>query len=334
MGLKGVFSRLRGKSAPITDQSLVAWFHELPPRSVSIAGGKGASLGDMLNAELSVPMGFVVCAASFRAFLEANGGVNAFISGVRDLDVDNDSTLAQVAGKLREFVMSKTIPAAVEKAIRKSYTEFGENVLVAVRSSATSEDSETASFAGQQETFLNVQGADTVLLRVRECWASFFTPRALFYRAQKGSLSDSGMAVVVQRMVKPDKSGVLFTVDPVQGQRDHMIVEAVFGLGEAVVSGAITPDHYVLSRSGGLPVREHIAVKPIAVVYDEESRNTCEVTLSDEQSRARVLSNDELRLLVDLGLKLEAHFGKPQDVEWSIEGGEVFLLQSRPITTL
>ena len=175
-----------------------------------------------------------------------------------------------------------------------------------------SEDGLTASFAGQQESYLNVRGGDAVLDRVRECWASFFSPRALFYRAQKAVLADTRMAVVVQEMVQADKSGVMFTVDPIRNRRDCMVIEGAPGLGEAIVSGEITPDHYVVSREEGVIV---------------------EVFIPDDE-RGRVLSEHELDGLRRLGLRLEAFFGSPQDVEWCIRGGELLLLQSRPITTL
>src|SRR5205085_6607654 len=179
---------------------------------------------------------------------------------------------------------------------------------VAVRSSACAEDSETASYAGQQETYLNVSGGDEVCTRIVDCWASFFSERALFYRARKGSLTDLGMAVVVQKMLDPVKSGVIFTADPVIRRRDRIIIEAVFGLGEQVVSGAVTPDHYVVDRAGNIK-REQIVAK-------------------------RVLEAEELRQLVQLGRKLEEHFGTPQDIEWAMEDGNIYLLQSRPVTTL
>ena len=193
------------------------------------------------------------------------------------------------------------------EAVLAAYAELGEG-LVAVRSSACAEDSETASYAGQQETFLNVFGGVEVCGRIVDCWASFFSERALFYRARKGSLDDLRMAVVVQRMVEPRKSGVLFTVDPVQRRRDRMIVEAIYGLGEQVVSGHATPDHYVVDRAGA-PTRQHLP-------------------------NGGVLDGAELAALAELGRSLEEQFGGPQDVEWAIADGELYLLQSRPVTTL
>jgi pyruvate,water dikinase len=207
-------------------------------------------------------------------------------------------------GEAQELVRSAEPP---REPIAGAYARLGGEA-VAVRSSACAEDSELASFAGQQETYLHVQGAAEVCARVVDCWASFFSERALFYRARKGSLDDLAMAVVVQRMVAPEKAGVLFTVDPVQRRRDRMVVEAVFGLGDQVVSGQVTPDHYVVDRAG--------------------------VRRLERLVNGGVLTDDELARLAELGVALERHFGRPQDIEWAIADGEIFLLQSRPVTTL
>jgi pyruvate,water dikinase len=206
---------------------------------------------------------------------------------------------------------TEKITAAYEKLVgvrlTSTYKVVG-NKKVAVRSSAVAEDSEAASYAGQQETYLFVEGAEEVCRRVVDCWASFFSERALFYRSQKGSLEDLRMAVVVQKMVDPEKSGVIFTVDPVRRRRDRMVVEAVRGIGERVVSGEVTPDHYALDRKG--------KVKREKVVDD------------------RVLTDDELQRLGDLGRQLEERHGVAQDIEWAMIGEEIYLLQSRPVTTM
>ncbi len=266
------------------------WFGEEGCADVRVAGGKGASLAAMTLAGLPVPPGFVIGAHVLERSVDPRR--------LRELAV------AHAHVEAHALVLAADPPRA---EIGAAYEQLGGGV-VAVRSSATAEDSEAASFAGQQETYLHVEGADDVAARVVDCWASFFTERALFYRSRKGSLEDLGMAVVVQRMVEPDKSGVLFTVDPVQRRRDQMIVEAVFGIGEQVVSGEVTPDHYVLSRAG------------------EVKR--------DRLPNGGVLEPDEVRHLAELGVELEQRFGGPQDVEWALAGGELYLLQSRPVTTL
>jgi pyruvate,water dikinase len=279
----------------------VVWFAEEACRDVAVAGGKGSSLARMTAEGFPVPPGFVIPSYVLQDSLDAGRALALAASrSVREL---------------RELVTSiepprEEISAAYERLVgaRTATHEMPGNGQVAVRSSAVAEDSEAASYAGQQETYLYVEGAEEVCRRVVDCWASFFSERALFYRSQKGSLEDLRMAVVVQRMIDPEKSGVIFTADPVRRRRDRMIVEAVRGIGEQVVSGEVTPDHYALDRRGN--------VKRERVVGE------------------RVLTGEELARLGDLGRRLEERNGVPQDIEWAIAGGEVFLLQSRPITTL
>ncbi len=287
-------------------------FGDLPPEATAIAGGKGASLSRMAAAGFPVPPGFVVAAGAFQDFLESCGGDTLIASLTHDLDVEDARAVEHASERIHHLIVSTSLPAPLARAILAACERLEHGDLVAVRSSAVSEDGLTASFAGQQESYLNVRGGDDVLHRVRECWASLFSPRALFYRAQKAVLADTRMAVVVQEMVQADKSGVMFTVDPIRNRRECMVIEGAAGLGDAIVSGEITPDHYVVSRDGG-------------AVVD---------TFIPDHERGRVLSEPELDGLRTLGLRLEAFFGSPQDVEWCIRGGELLLLQSRPITTL
>ena len=268
----------------------VVWFGDERCLDVACAGGKGASLARMTAEGLPVPAGFVIPSWALEEAVDGERLAAAARAG--------DHAGAQA-------LVLQAEPSGRE--LDDAYARLGEG-RVAVRSSACAEDSETASYAGQQETFLNVEGADEVRRRVVECWASFFSERALFYRERKGSLDDLRMAVVVQQMVAPDKSGVLFTVDPVQRRRDRMVVEAVFGLGEQVVSGEVTPDHYCVDRAGSVK-RERLA-------------------------NGGVLQPAELAELARLGASLEERFGGPQDIEWAIAGGQLYLLQSRPVTTL
>jgi pyruvate,water dikinase len=316
------------------ERSLVMALSDLPDQAASLAGGKGASLSRLTRAGFQVPPGFVVCAAAFRSFLDAHGGENRILDQMETLDLGDPASLDRVAAGVRTFITSTPLPPAVDTLVRDAYTRMGPGILVAVRSSAVSEDGEAASFAGQQETFLGVRGADSVVHHVRACWASFYSPRAMFYRSQKGALADARMAVVVQEMVLAEKSGVLFTVDPIQKHHGQMVIEAVFGLGEGLVSGQITPDHFVIDRATGSVVREHIAEQPMALGLDEVSGKTKEISLPPDEGAAPVLSPGDLARLREIGLRLEALFGAPQDVEWSMRGGELFVLQSRPITTM
>jgi pyruvate, water dikinase len=284
---------------------------------VDAAGGKGASLARMAALGLPVPPGFVVHADTLAEALGPR---------VEEL---RQALAADKAGA-HDMVAGCDIPGELAEAVEAAYDELGDEPAVAVRSSACAEDSQEASFAGQQETYLHVRGAADVLERIRECWASFFSERALFYRAQKGSLDDLGMAVVVQRMVSAEVAGVLFTVDPVQRRKDRMLVEAVFGLGEAGVSGQVTPDNYVLARDGTLK-RQRLSVQPLVIESGPEG-GTVERVLDPEDGAAPTLGEEQLHELARLGDDLHGRLGGPQDIEWAIEGGELFVLQARPVT--
>ena len=295
-------------------------FHEPGCSEVSAAGGKGASLARMAGLELPVPPGFVVPADALAASLDANALRAALEEGAG----------AETAERCQALVLEAELEAELADDITAAHRELGDDASVAVRSSASAEDSETASYAGQQETFLHVHGTDKVLERVRDCWASFFSERALFYREKQGSLEDLAMAVVVQRMVAADVAGVLFTCDPVRRRRDRMVVEAVFGLGESAVSGRVTPDHYVLTRSGEVKKRK-VAVQPHALVSDDQG-GTVERKLSEHEGGKHTLDEEQLRVLAELGDHLEETLEAPQDIEWALEDGELYVLQARPVT--
>jgi pyruvate, water dikinase len=284
---------------------------------VSRAGGKGASLARMASLGLPVPPGFVVAA-------------NALSAALGDRAKELASLTPQDADRAQRILQEAAIGEEVREEIGRAYAELGDDVSVAVRSSACAEDSQEASFAGQQETYLHVRGAEQVLKRIRDCWGSFFSERALFYRSQKGSLDDLGMAVVVQRMVHADVAGVLFTVDPVRRRKDRMVVEAVFGLGEAGVSGQVTPDNYVLARDGKLK-RRRLAVQPLVIESGPEG-GTVERELDPAEGGEATLDEDQLRELARLGDDLHGRLDAPQDIEWAFEGGELYVLQARPVT--
>jgi pyruvate,water dikinase len=287
---------------------------------VEQAGGKGASLARMSSLGLPVPPGFVIPADALAAALPDGGAELRALAERRDAD------------GAQALIRSVELDARLRAAVLDGYVALGEgDVPVAVRSSACAEDSEEASFAGQQETYLHVRGGDDVRARIRDCWASFFSERALFYREQKGSLSDLGMAVVVQRMVAADLAGVLFTCDPVRNRRDRMVVEAVLGLGEAVVSGEVTPDHYILKRDGRVR-KADVRVQPYAIVAVPEG-GTQERRLSPEEGGARKAGDELLARLAAIGDDLEQRMGGPQDIEWAVQDGEIFVLQARPVTT-
>jgi pyruvate,water dikinase len=300
-------------------------FDEAACSDVAVAGGKGASLARMTALGMPVPPGFVVPADALEAALADTVAAIRAVLARGEAGEDLAAISAEAIALVRAADSGGAFPAEVAAA----YARLGD-VPVAVRSSATAEDSEEASFAGQQETYLHVHGVDGIVERIRDCWASFFTERALFYRSKKGSLADLGMAVVVQRMVEPDAAGVLFTIDPTRGRRDRMLVEAVLGLGEGVVSGQLTPDHFVLARDGRVK-RTKLSPQPYKIVADPAG-GTREVELPEDEGAAACVGEEQLARLAAIGLELEERLGGPQDIEWAIQGDDIFVLQSRPVT--
>jgi pyruvate,water dikinase len=310
----------------------VLWLDDIRGDDLGAVGGKAASLGELTAADLPVPPAFVVTADTYRSFIEETG-IDGELFETVDVDTDDSKALAEAAERASELIRETPIPESIREEVMAAYEEVGDDAPVAVRSSATAEDLPDASFAGQQETFLNVTG-EALLERVRECWASLFTQRAIYYRQEQGFAHDVvDIAVVVQRMVDADKSGVMFTSHPSTGA-GVITIEAAWGLGEAVVSGAVTPDNYVIDRETGDVRESTVARKKVMHVRDPETGETVEREVSEDRRGSRVLDEAELEELRALGEEIEAHYGEPQDVEWAIEDGEVYLLQSRPITTI
>lgn len=314
----------------------VLWLDEVDKDDVPIVGGKAANLGELIRVGIPVPEGFVVDGKTFMDFLENSGLKEKIIEVLKDLNVEDSKQLEEASRKIREMIesapMSKEVEEEIKQAYRKICEESGEEVFVAVRSSATAEDLPGASFAGQQETYLNVRGEEDVVEKVKKCWSSLYTPRAIYYRVQKGFRhEDVSIAVVVQKMVNSEKSGVMFTSHPVTGDK-VAIVEAVWGLGEAIVSGMVTPDHYEYDRVQRKLVVVNIAEKRFMITRQDSK--TVKVELDEEKAKARVLDDGEIEELVRLGEIIEDHYGTPQDVEWAIERGKVYIVQSRPITTI
>ena len=309
-------------------------FGEICRDDVPLAGGKGANLGDMTQAELPIPPGFVICAPAYREVVESCGLDIRINELLADLDYNSANQLQEVEQQVRSLFEGILITDELRHLILERYRALGTDARVAVRSSATAEDLAGASFAGQQETILNVVGAKDLLNAVRRCWSSLYTSQAIFYRHQRGfDGSQVSMAVVVQQMVDSEKSGVIFTVDPVLRNRFNMIIEAVWGLGEGIVSGAITPDHYKVDRETYEIIYEFVPEKPVMFCLNG-NRGVMKLDVPPDRVSARVLTDDELKELIDLGNKVEEHFGYPQDIEWGIEDGQIYLLQSRPITCL
>ncbi|WP_254857498.1 phosphoenolpyruvate synthase [Natronomonas gomsonensis] len=311
----------------------VLWLDEIGSDDLGSVGGKGASLGEMTAAGLPVPPGFVVTAGTYRTFIEETGIDEELFEAV-DVDSEDSTALAEAEAKAKELILETKLPDEVRDGILAAYDDLEEGEsFVAVRSSATAEDLPDASFAGQQETFLNITREDLVD-RVKRCWASLFTQRAIYYRNEQGFDHDVvDIAVVVQQMVDAEKSGVLFTSHPSTGE-PKIIIEAAWGLGEAVVSGSVSPDNYVVDRDTGEVLETTVADKKIEMVKDPETGKTIEQDVEDDRRKAQVLDKSEIEKLVDIGERAEDHYDEPQDIEWAIIDGEVYMLQSRPITTI
>ncbi len=315
-------------------------FADLRKRDVDFAGGKGANLGELTRAGLPVPAGFVIGAPAYVAFCEARGLRTRIASELEALAVDDTTALGEVSARVRKMILAELLPGWLEDEIRAAYDDLtdggdGEgDVAVAVRSSATAEDTESASFAGMNETFLGVRGSDALVDAVRRCWASLFGGRTVFYRAKRGfSQAEMDIAVVVQRQIASTRSGVMFTIDPSTGRADWIVIEGSFGLGEAVVSGSVSPDRYIVEKQTMAIVTREVRAKEVTIELAEGGGTTMR-QLSAQESMRPVLSDAEVRQLADLAVRIERHYGAPQDTEWAFDAdGNVWMLQSRPVTS-
>jgi pyruvate, water dikinase len=312
-------------------------FAELSVTDAAFAGGKGANLGELTAAGLPVPDGFVVGAPAYAAFCDESGLRSELQNLLAGLDPDDTPSLQSATAEARSLVESRPMPDWLDTAIRAAYIELsnGEGKApVAVRSSATGEDSASASFAGMNETFLNVRGADAVVDAVRRCWRSLFGTRTVYYRGKRGlGQVDMDIAVVVQRQVQSTRAGVMFTIDPASGDRTKLVIEGSFGLGEAVVSGSVSPDRYVVEKDNLAILAREVRPKELAIESRPEG-GTATRQLGEEESLRPVLADDEVLAVAHLGRRIERHYGAPQDTEWAFDGpGELWMLQSRPITS-
>jgi pyruvate,water dikinase len=321
------------RTAPTT---WVAWFGDIGHGDVPAVGGKGANLGELTGAGFAVPPGFVVTA---RAYLDAldRARIRARLRRrVAEADVDDPAALGEVAAACQDDVRAAGMPDEVRRAVVEGYHRLAAGAAgatVAVRSSATAEDTASTSFAGMNETFTNVSGDDELVARVVDCWASLWSPRVVAYRATQGLEDEPAIAVVVQEMVDAHRSGVMFTADPATGERDHVVVEAAYGLGEVVVGGQVEPDTYVVAKDGPRVVHQHLGVKTDKIVRGPDGHDQRIAVPEDERAR-RVLDEDVLLELARTGMEIERHYGRPQDVEFALADGDVWIVQSRPITTL
>jgi rifampicin phosphotransferase len=312
-----------------------AWFDEIGKQDIALAGGKGANLGELSRAGLPVPPGLVVTTRAYDAFVEVSdikGEVVALASVPR---AEDPAGFEEVSEGIRALFSGGKVPLEMADEIRAAYQELGEDgqTAVAVRSSATAEDLAGASFAGQQDTYLNVRGAEALLEAVKNCWASLWTARAMAYRTRQSIAPETvSLAVVVQRMVESEAAGVMFTANPSNGRRNELTISAAWGLGESVVSGTVTPDSIVVEKGSGRVLSRETADKGVMTVYTEEG--TAERPVPEAQRLEPVLDDEMAAALARYGATIEHHYGTPQDIEWALAGGEFFIVQSRPITSL
>ena len=306
-------------------------FKEISKDDISIAGGKGASLGEMTQAHFPVPSGFVIVAQAYEVFVERiKPKITALL---KNLDVEDTEQLDKTANVIQKLISAQKFSEELRKEILAAYKELGQG-FVAARSSATTEDLPSASFAGQQATYLNVKGDKELIKSVQDCWASLFTARAIYYRKTKGfDHMKSLIAVVVQTMVDARAAGVAFSVNPIDNNKNDIVIEASFGLGEAVVSGQVTPDLYVVHKDTLKIHQKTVNEQEWGFYRDQKTGKTIKKNVPDP--KAQVLSDKEIITIGKLVKQVEQHYGCPQDTEWAVdEKGNLFLLQARPITTL
>ncbi len=315
----------------------IVWFNEVTKEDIPLVGGKGANLGEMTRAEIPVPPGFIVTADAYFDFIEEAKLTEKIRNLLEPLDPNHGQQLHQIAGQIKQLILDATMPPELASEIQQAYIKLGRG-LVAVRSSATAEDLPTASFAGQQSTFLNVQGDEKVVAAVQECWASLFEPRAIFYRQQQGFGDVKvGIAVPVQRMVQSQASGVMFTLEPVTSDQSKIIIEAVCGLGEAIVGGEVNPDLYIIDKEGLRISTKKIGKQEWQLIKNPdgsgESANI-RVPLSPSSQNQQKISDDDIIHMEKLAKELEEHYQVPQDIEWAKENNQILIVQTRPVTTI
>ncbi|TDL49686.1 phosphoenolpyruvate synthase [Paenibacillus dendritiformis] len=313
--------------------SLVLGFQEMKNTQLLHVGGKGLNLGELSKIEgIQVPEGFCVTTVGYQKAIEQNETYHALLNRLTMLNVEDRDQIGEISRKIRQIILEVEIPSDVVKAVTQYLSQFGEEHAYAVRSSATAEDLPYASFAGQQDTYLNIIGKEAILQHISKCWASLFTDRAVIYRMQNGfDHSHVYLAVIVQRMVFPQASGILFTADPITSNRKVISIDASFGLGEALVSGLVSADCYKVKE--GEIVDKRIAAKKLAV-YGRKEGGTETQQIDPEQQKTQTLTEQQILQLARIGRHIEAYFGCPQDIEWCLVDDTFYIIQSRPITTL
>ncbi|MDA1881870.1 phosphoenolpyruvate synthase [Bacillus cereus group sp. BY10-2LC] len=313
--------------------SFVLDFQEIEKGQLSLVGGKGLNLGELSNIQgIEVPEGFCVTTVGYEKAIEQNENLQTLLQQLTKLKLEDRAQIGEMSKEIREVIMAVQIPSDVVEAVAHYLSRFGNEHAYAVRSSATAEDLPYASFAGQQDTYLNIIGKEAILQHVRKCWASLFTERAVMYRMQNGfEHNQVSICVVVQKMVFPEASGILFTADPITSSRKILSIDASFGLGEALVSGLVSADNYKVKE--GKIVDKVISTKKVAI-YALKEGGTETKQINSAQQKIQTLSEQQILQLAQIGRQIEAYFGCPQDIEWCLVDNTFYIVQSRPITTL
>jgi pyruvate,water dikinase len=312
----------------------VLWFKDTSRKDIPLVGGKGANLGEMTKAGIPVPNGFCVTAQAYYYFIEENGLQVKIKETLKDLDANNSKSLEAKSKAVRSLILNAKMPEDLAEDIVKAYKKFPtKNAEVAVRSSATAEDLPDASFAGQQATYLNISGEKDVVKTVQKCWASLFTDRAVFYRTEKHfDHLKVGIAVPIQMMVQSEVSGVMFTINPVNNDKSVIVVESVWGLGELIVQGSVTPDHFEIDRKTYNIINKQISSQEVQLT--KEKGITKQIKVAKSKIDQQKVSDSVILRVAKLGQRLQDHYKFPQDIEWAYEKGKVYIVQTRPITTI
>jgi pyruvate,water dikinase len=317
----------------------IVWFDEVTKVDILTVGGKGANLGEMVHSQIPVPPGFIVTADAYFRFLRGADITGEIRRYLEDLDVNDSRKLQEVSDLIKDKISKAAMLPDMVKEIKEAYRKLGGG-LVAVRSSATAEDLPEASFAGQQRTFLNIQGEDEVVAAIQGCWGSLFEPRAIFYRQEnRFDHFKVGIAVPVQKMVQSEASGVMFTIEPLTNNTNNILIEAVFGLGEAIVSGDVTPDQYLLNKNDTTIIDKKVQRQEWELMINAkaaagELESNIKVTIPPATQSKQKLADKDIIALAKLGKMIEDHYQFPQDIEWAKQGTQLFILQTRPVTTL
>jgi pyruvate,water dikinase len=327
------------------NKKYILWFEEIRKTDIPLVGGKNASLGEMTNAKIPVPPGFAITAHAYEHFITKTGIAPKIYKTITDTvkDTTDPKEYEEASKKIRKLIEATKMPKELETEITKAYKQLNKktkqtSTFVAVRSSATAEDLPDASFAGQQETFLNTRGTTELIKNTIKCWSSLFTPRAIFYRTEKGFKHENVLiSVGIQKMVNSKSAGVMFTINPVTGEQNQIIIEGNWGLGESVVSGAVTPDHFEIDKNTLKILARNITKKPIEYIRDPKTGKTIHAKVPPNRQETPCVTDQEIQKLAELAKRIDQHYGKPQDIEWAIDHDtkfpeNVYIVQSRPET--